>query len=148
MISDYPAIIIHSLKDAQNALSIAHDLKIKVNIWSEKGAAIYTGVGWFYEIISLCQQQFASTLNKAVLDCDDRQDIVQMAFHYGINDAYFHGNDIIIRKLQSICSYYKATLHLTRPDHIFNMHHLDEPEEKCKIWLSTYSIYNSNYSYS
>jgi fructose/tagatose bisphosphate aldolase len=129
------AIIIHELAHARAALAVAAELGLPVALWSAPGAAAYAGAGWFAAVMRAAANDAPSAAFIAVLDCDDRADLVQAALRQGLTHVCFRGSKAVAARLADIARQYGATLHRRAPAAL-DLLYADDPPAACRAWLA------------
>ena len=128
------AIIIHELAHARAALQVSAALGITVELWSAPGAAAYAGAGWFDALIRRVVAEMPEARIVAVLDCDERADLVQAALRQGLTRVCYRGPSPVARRLAEIAGQYAATLYRKMPLAL-DLLHVDDPHAACRAWL-------------
>jgi len=128
------AVIIHELAHARAALAAAVELGLPVELWSAPGAAAYAGAGWFAAVMRAAANQAPPAAFIAVLDCDDRADLVQAALRQGLTQVCFRGSRATAARLADIARHYGATLHRKMP-HALDLLDADDPLAACRAWF-------------
>ena len=129
------AIIIHELAHARAALAAAAELGAAVELWSAAGAAAYAGAGWFDAVLRAAGNQAPSAVFIAVLDCDDRADLVQAALRQGLTHVCFRGPNALAARLADIARQRGATLHRKRP-RALDLRGRADADTACRAWLA------------
>ena len=125
---------VHGLADALAALEAATALGRPVILLSGPGAAAYAGAAWFAALVALARERWPQAAVTAMLDCDDRADLVQGALRAGLVDLVFTGPPGVAAKLADIAGQKGARLHRRRPDSL----EIAEPARAvaaCRDWL-------------
>jgi fructose/tagatose bisphosphate aldolase len=128
------AVVIHELAHARAALVAAAELGLPVEIWSAPGAAAYAGAGWFDAVTRAAANQAPPAAFIAVLDCDDRADLVQAALRHGLTQVCFRGSRATAARLADIARHYGATLHRKMPQAL-DLLDADDPLAACRAWF-------------
>ena len=129
------AVIIHELAHARAALAAAAEFGVPVELWSAPGAAAYAGAGWFDAVMRAAGNQAPAAVFIAVLDCDDRADLVQAALRHGLTHVCFRGDRAVAARLADIARQYGATLHRKMPTAL-DLLDADDPPAACRAWLA------------
>src|SRR5438552_19033076 len=129
------AVVIHEFAPALAALAAAAEFGVPVALWSAPGAAAYAGAGWFDAVVRAAGNQAPAAVFIAVLDCDDRADLVQAALRQGLTHVCFRGRGAVAVRLADIARQYGATLHRKVPAAL-DLLHADDPPAACRAWLA------------
>jgi hypothetical protein len=126
---------VHGLADALAALEAAAALGRAVVLLSAPGAAAYAGAAWFKALVALARDRWPAALVTAMLDCDDRAELVQGALREGLADLVFTGPAATAARLADIARQQGARLHRRRPESL----DIARPEQAlaaCRDWLA------------
>jgi hypothetical protein len=129
------AVIIHELAHARAALAAAAELGVPIELWSAPAAAAVAGAGWFDAVLRAAGNQAPPAVFIAVLDCDDRADLVQAALRQGLTHVCFSGSQAVAARLADIARHYGATLHRKMP-RALDLLYCDDPLGACRAWLA------------
>src|SRR5215468_3671620 len=105
------AVTVHGLADALAALEAAASLGRPVVLLSAPGAAAYAGAAWFKALVALARERWPMAEATAMLDCDDRAELVQGALREGLADLVFTGPAGTAARLADIARQQGARLH-------------------------------------
>jgi hypothetical protein len=125
---------VHGLADALAALEAATSLGRPVVLLSAPGAAAYAGAAWFKALASLACERWPAAEATAMLDCDDRAELVQGALREGLADLVFTGPAATAARLADIARQQGARLFRRRPESL----DIARPERAlsaCREWL-------------
>ena len=128
------AVTVHGLADALAALEAAATLGRPVVLLSAPGAAGYAGAAWFKALVALARERWPSADATAMLDCDDRAELVQGALREGLADLVFTGPAATAARLADIARQQGARLYRRRPESL----DIAQPERAlaaCRDWL-------------
>lgn len=87
-----PAIVFHSLAQAQAALAAASELGQPVTLISAPAAAGYAGPGWFRSVVEQAQAAHSGVDVTAVLDCGAFSGLALAALRDGVAVIRFSGD--------------------------------------------------------
>jgi hypothetical protein len=110
-----PVIVIHSLAHAVAALSGAADAGRPVTLASAPDVGIYSGSGWWRELIAAARETIPAAECDAILDCGDDAGAAQAAIRAGIEAIVFTGRADVARRLTDIAVQAGARLITERP---------------------------------
>jgi len=125
---------VHGLADALASLEAAASLGRPVVLLSAPGAAAYAGAAWFRALVALARERWPAAAATAMLDCDDRAELVQGALREGLADLVFTGPAATAARLADIAGQQGARLHRRRPESL----DIARPEQAlaaCRDWL-------------
>ncbi len=109
-----PAIVFHSLAQAQAALAAAGELDLPVTLLSAPSAAGYAGPGWFRSVVEQACAAHPDTQVTAVLDCGDYSGLALAALREGVTAIRFSGDTA--DKIADIAGQYGAQVIAGRPE--------------------------------
>ena len=124
----------HGLADALAALEAATSLDRPVVLLSAPGAAAYAGAAWFKALVALARERWPAASATAMLDCDDRAELVQGALREGLADLVYTGPAATAARLADIAGQQGARLYRRRPESL----DIARPEQAlaaCRDWL-------------
>lgn len=87
-----PAIVFHSLAQAQAALAAASELGQPVTLISAPAAAGYAGPGWFRSVVEQARAAHSDVEATAVLDCGAFSGLALAALRDGVTVIRFSGD--------------------------------------------------------
>ncbi|TMJ60058.1 MAG: hypothetical protein E6G81_07410 [Alphaproteobacteria bacterium] len=109
------AIIIHSLAHAVAALSAAAEAGRPIVLASPPEAGIYTGPGWFRDVIGAAREAVPEAKFSSILDCGDDAGAAMAAIRAGIEAIVFTGRIDVAARLSAIAAQSGASLITKRP---------------------------------
>jgi hypothetical protein len=125
---------VHGLADALAALEAATALGRPVILLSAPGAAAHAGAAWFKALVTLARERWPAAEATAILDCNDRAELVQGALREGLADLVFTGPAATAARLADIARQQGARLYRRRPESL----DIAQPERAlsaCREWL-------------
>ncbi|MEX2296584.1 MAG: hypothetical protein WD715_04180 [Dongiaceae bacterium] len=112
---DRPVILLRDRREAEIALRAAAATGRPVALLSVPDAALNAGIGWFDAVMRFARAAAPGADAIGLIDCADRPDLVQAAFHQGIEGAVFHGRKTVFDKLADIAAQSGRLLLRRRP---------------------------------
>jgi hypothetical protein len=112
---DRPVILMRDRRDAELALRAAASLGQAMALLSVPDAALNAGIGWFTAVMRYARAASPKADAIGLIDCADRSDLVQAAFHEGIEGAVFRGRKPVFDKLADIAAQSGRVLLRRRP---------------------------------
>ena len=109
-----PAIVFHSLAQAEVALAVAGELGLAVTLLSAPSAAGYAGPGWFRSVVEQARAAQPEAQVTAVLDCGEFSGLALAALRDGVTLIRFSGDTA--DKIADIAGQYGARVISTRPE--------------------------------
>ena len=109
-----PAIVFHSLAQAEAALAVAGELGLPVTLLSAPSAAGYAGPGWFRSVVAQARAAHPEAQATAVLDCGEFSGLALAALRDGVTLIRFSGDTA--DKIADIAGQYGARVISTRPE--------------------------------
>ncbi|MCK5620848.1 MAG: hypothetical protein KAJ11_01060 [Alphaproteobacteria bacterium] len=109
-----PAIVFHSLAQAEAALAVAGELGLAVTLLSAPSAAGYVGPGWFRAVVGQARAAHPDADVTAVLDCGEFSGLALAALRDGVTLIRFSGDTA--DKIADIAGQYGARVISTRPE--------------------------------
>lgn len=134
-------IIIHNLKDAITAISIASSQNYDVVLRSAPGAAGYLGPQVFYEIIEQAKIGYEGIKVQAVFDCGNDSGIALSALRHGIKAVRIDVPIKTLKKISDIAKQLQASVETPHSNEDKNsllaldLLDLDDPESAIRSWL-------------
>lgn len=110
-----PAIVIHSLAEADAALAAAEAAGRAVTLISAPGAAGYAGPGFFAALIETAAERHPGARFEAVLDCATAAGDALGALRRGLKLICFVGDREVADKLAEIAASLDAAIVTDRP---------------------------------
>jgi hypothetical protein len=99
---DRSCVLVLDLDEARCAASAAASLDMPVAILSVRDGALTAGIGWFDAVMRAARRHEPAADLTGILDCGDRADLVQMAWHQGIEAAVYRGPAKVADRLVGI----------------------------------------------
>ncbi|MEX2202333.1 MAG: hypothetical protein WD711_13120 [Dongiaceae bacterium] len=112
---DRPVILIRDRREAEIALRAAAAAKRPVALLSVPDAALNAGIGWFDAVMRQARAAAPGADAIGLIDCADRPDLAQAAFHQGIEGVVFRGRKPVFDKLADIAAQSGRLLLRRRP---------------------------------
>jgi hypothetical protein len=112
---DRPVILVRDRHEAELALRAAAALGRPVALLSVPDAALNAGIGWFDAAMRHARAAAPEADAIGLIDCANRPDLVQAAFHQGIEGAVFRGRKLVFDKLADIAAQSGRMLLRRRP---------------------------------
>jgi hypothetical protein len=112
---DRPVILVRDRHEAELALRAAAAAGRAIALLGVPDGALNAGIGWFDAVLRAARSQFPDADAIGLIDCADRPDLVQAAFHQGIEGAVFHGRKAVFEKLADIAAQSGRILLARRP---------------------------------
>jgi hypothetical protein len=112
---DRPVILLRDRREAEIALRAAAATGRPIAMLSVPDAALNAGIGWFAAIMRYARAAAPKADAIGLIDCADRSDLVQAAFHEGIDGAVFRGRKPVFDKLADIAAQSGRMLLRRRP---------------------------------
>lgn len=109
-----PAIVFHSLAQAEAALRAAEELGLPVTLLSAFAAAGYAGPGWFRSVVEQARAAHPDAEVTAVLDCGEFSGLALGALRDRVACIRFSGDTL--DKIADIAGQYGATVIAERPE--------------------------------
>ena len=109
-----PAIVFHSLAQAEAALVVAGELDVAVTLLSAPSAAGYAGPGWFRSVVEQARAAHPDADFTAVLDCGEFSGLALAALRDGVAVIRFSGDTGA--KIADIAGQYGARVIAERPE--------------------------------
>ncbi|MBE9552368.1 MAG: hypothetical protein IMF05_02780 [Proteobacteria bacterium] len=109
-----PAVVFHSLAQAEAALAVAGELGLPVTLISAPAAAGYAGPGWFRSVVEQARAAHPEAQFTAVLDCGDYSGLALAALREGVAVIRFSGDTV--DKIADIAGQYGARVIRARPE--------------------------------
>jgi hypothetical protein len=109
-----PAIVFHSLAQAEAALAVAGELGVPVTLLSAPSAAGYAGPGWFRSVVAQARAAHPDVEVTAVLDCGEFSGLALAALRDGVAVIRFSGDTA--DKIADIAGQCGARVIATRPE--------------------------------
>ena len=110
-----PVILVRDRQEAALALRAAASLDRMVALLSVPDAALNAGIGWFDAVMRHARAAAPEADAIGLIDCANRPDLVQAAFHQGIEGAVFRGRKSVFDKLADIADRSGCILLRRRP---------------------------------
>jgi hypothetical protein len=129
------AVIVHSLADAEAALTAAASLGVPVVLLSPPGAAAYMGAGYFRALVERALATQPGVAATAVLDCGDAAGHAMGALREGLKALLFKGADEVAARLADIAGRSGAVL-LREPPPALDLAGERDPLAACRRWLA------------
>ncbi len=129
------AVIVHCLEDARIALSAAQAAGCGVVLASAPGAAAYTGILWFRELLRAAQAERPEVPVTGLLDCGDKPGLVLAALGHGLPALRFTGPRKVAQRLAEICKGEGVEL-VTGRLKALDLGIEAAPDAACEAWLS------------
>jgi hypothetical protein len=107
----HPAVVIHSLADARNALAVGR----AVTLLSAPGAALYAGSGWWRALIDAAHREYSSVPMRDILDCADASAFAIGAIRTGQKLLILQPDAPARQAVAAIAASHGAELLATRP---------------------------------
>ena len=108
-----PAVVFHSLAQAEAALLAAGELGVAVTLLSAHSAAGYAGPGWFRSVVQQARAAHPEAQATAVLDCGEFSGLALAALREGVAAIRFSGDTA--DKIADIAGQYGARVIAERP---------------------------------
>ncbi|MDZ4737760.1 MAG: hypothetical protein SGJ07_15575 [Rhodospirillaceae bacterium] len=121
---DRPVILLRDRREAEIALRAAAATGRPIALLSVPDAALNAGIGWFDAVMRFARAAVPDADAIGLIDCADRPDLVQAAFHQGIEGAVFHGRKAVFDKLADIAAQSGRLLLRSRPPALALPEHL------------------------
>jgi hypothetical protein len=131
-----PRIIVHSLADAQAALTAAAGLGAAVTIESAAGAGAYAGPLWFKALVAEAQRAHPAATTTAVLDCADEPGTALAALRAGLSRVRFTGPEETRRRLAEIAEALGATVEGASTEPALDLLAARDPETAARAFLA------------
>ncbi len=128
-----PAIVIHSLADAEAALVAASALGVSVTLISAPGAAGYAGPAWFRAVVEKARGGHPDVAATAILDCGDMPGHALAALRAGVRIVRFAGPTA--DKIADIARQYGAAVFAERPEALDLDGVAGDRVAACRKWL-------------
>jgi hypothetical protein len=134
-------IIVHNLKDAKTAISVASRQDCMVTLRSAPGAAIYLGPQVFNAIIEQAKIGYENTEVQAIFDCGEDSGIALSALRQGLKAIRIDVPSKTLKKISDIASQMEARVESARSDKIrdiepvLDLLNLDDAENAIRSWL-------------
>lgn len=109
-----PAIVFHSLAQAEAALAAAGELGVAVTLISALSAAGYAGPGWFRSVVEQACAAHPAVDVTAVLDCGEFSGLALASLREGVAVIRFSGDTG--EKIADIARQYGARVIVGRPE--------------------------------
>lgn len=129
-----PAVVVHSLDNARQALEAAAELDKPITLVSAPGAAGYAGAAWFRKVVALAAAERPGASYRAVLDCADQPGLVLAALRQGISVVRFTGKRAVVTKLSAIADGYGAEIVTGRLEAL-DLRGQADARAACRAWL-------------
>ena len=134
-----PAIVFHSLTQAEAALAAASGLGVPVTLISAPSAAGYAGPAWFRSVVEQARAAHPDVDVTAVLDCGDMPGHVLAALREGVAAVRFSGDTA--EKIADIAAQCGARVIAERPEAL-DLAEVERAgrdlERACREWLETH----------
>lgn len=108
-----PAIVFHSLAQAEAALVAAGQRGAAVTLLSAPSAAGYAGPGWFRSVVEQARAAHPKVTATAVLDCGEFSGLALASLREGVTAIRFSG--ATVDKITDIAGQYGARVITARP---------------------------------
>jgi hypothetical protein len=112
---DAPVIVVHALAHAVGALTAAAQIGRPVVLASAPGAGIYSGPGWWRELIAAARAAVPAAKSTALLDCGDDAGAAQAAIRAGVEAIVFTGPADVTERLADVAGQRGTRLFTNRP---------------------------------
>ena len=134
-------IIVHDLKDAITAISVASNQGCRVTLRSAAGAAAYLGPQVFYEMIETAKIGKEGTEVQAVFDCGEDTGIALSALRHGLKTIRIDAPTRTLEKISDIAKQFQAKVERAPPETeeelatALDLIELEDAESAIKSWL-------------
>lgn len=134
-------IIVHDLKDAKIAISVASHQGCRVTLRSAPGAASYLGPQVFHEMIEQAKIGHKDTEVLAVFDCGDDAGLALSALRHGLQAIRINVPSRTLQKISDIATQMQARLETDQPDDsggvttVLDLLDLEDAESAIRSWL-------------
>ncbi len=134
-------IIVHSLKDAQAAVTVAAELGVPVTLRSAPGAARYLGAAVFREMIAEASREHPDLAVSAVFDCGDDPGLALGALRDGLKVIRLSVSGDALDRIADIAAQTGARLEAVgeggeKEGTALDLLDLDDPEDALRAWLT------------
>lgn len=134
-------IIVHSLKDAQAAVTVAAELGVAVTLRSAPGAARYLGAAVFREMIAEASRKHLDLDVTSVFDCGDDPGLALGALRDGLKVIRLSVSGNALDRIADIAAETGARLEAVgeggeKKGTALDLLDLDDPEAALRTWLS------------
>ena len=135
------SIIVHDLKDAMIAISVATRQGCGVTLRSPPGAATYLGPQVFLEMIERAKVGHKDTEVHAVFDCGDDAGLALSALRHGLKAIRINVPTRTLEKISDIATQMQARLETANPDDtegvttVLDLLDLEDAESAIRSWL-------------
>jgi len=115
------AIVVHSLAQAVAALSAAAEAGRRVVLASAPDAGIYSGPGWFREVLHGAHEAVPMAQFSSLFDCGDDAGAAMAALRAGLEAIIFIGSAEMAARLNDILAQAGARLITERPAAVLDL---------------------------
>ena len=126
--------MIHGLKHARIACSLAVETGMPLELHSAPDAAASLGPHWFQKILDAIEEEFPDLQVVGILDCGASPGYALAALRQGLKRIRYSGPKKTREKIQDIAQQQKAVADTGWPE-ILDLGREADPEEACRRWF-------------
>ena len=128
-------VIVHSLAQAEAALSAASALGCPITLASAPGASATVGIRWFQAVVEQATASYPDVAVSAVIDCAERPGEALAALRLGCTAVRFTGKRSAAAKLKAIAAEQGAEI-LTGRLSALDLLGQADPAAAARTWLA------------
>jgi len=132
-------IIIHSLKEAKAAVTVAAELGLPITLRSAPGAAAYLGAQVFRDMIAVATGPDCAIAVTAVFDCGDDPGLALSALRHGLKVIRINAPAETREKIADIAAQTGARLEKENAEAeapVLDLLESIDPEARVRTWLA------------